>query len=89
MVYSPLEQGGLPTDGALGEIARTRGVTPMQIALAWTLRFDDMFVVAKSSRAERVTENRAAAEIELTGDELARLDAEFPAPSGPSPIEIL
>jgi len=89
MVYSPLEQGALASGGVLGEIAEARGVTPAQVALAWTLRFDDMFVVAKSSRIERVTENRAAAEIELTADELARLDSEFPPPAGPSPIEIL
>jgi diketogulonate reductase-like aldo/keto reductase len=64
-------------------------MTPAQIALAWTLRFEDMFVVAKSSHIERVTDNRAAAEIELTGEELARLDVDFPPPAGPSPIEIL
>lgn len=89
MVYSPLEQGQLPEGGALGDIATERGMTPAQIALAWTLRFEDMFVVAKSSHIERMTDNRAAAEIELTGEELARLDVDFPPPAGPSPIEIL
>ena len=36
MIYSPLEQGRLPEGGALGAIAAARGVTPMQVALAWT-----------------------------------------------------
>ena len=88
MIYSPLEQGRLPEGGALGAIAAARGVTPMQVALAWTLRQEDMFVVPKTSRIARVDENLGALDIVLTDDELAALDKAFPPPSGNAPLEI-
>ena len=88
MIYSPLEQGRLPEGGALGAIAAARGVTPMQVALAWTLRHEDMFVVPKASSIAHVDENLGALDIVLTDDELAALDAAFPPPSGDAPLEI-
>ena len=88
MIYSPLEQGRLPEGGALGAIAAARGVTPMQVALAWTLRHDDMFVVPKTSRIAHVDENLGALDITFSDDELAALDAAFPPPSGDAPLEI-
>ena len=89
MIYSPLEQGRMPKDGALGAIAAARGVTPMQVALAWTLRHPDTFVVPKASRIAHVDENLGALDIALTDDELAALDRAFPPPEGGAPLEIL
>ena len=89
MIYSPLEQGRLPEGGALGAIAATRGVTPMQVALAWVLRHEDVFVVPKASRIAHVDENLGALDIALTADELAALDEAFPPPAGAAPLEIL
>ena len=88
MIYSPLEQGRLPEGGALGAIAAERGVTPMQVALAWTLRHEDMFVVPKASRIAHVDENLGALDITLTDDELAALDTAFPPPAGDAPLEL-
>ena len=88
MIYSPLEQGRLPEGGALGAIAAERGVTPMQVALAWTLRYKDMFVVPKASRIAHVDENLGALDITLTDDELAALDTAFPPPAGDAPLEL-
>ena len=79
MIYSPLEQGRLPEGGALGTIAAARGVTPMQVALAWVLRHDDVFVVPKASRIAHVDANLGVLDIALTDDELAALDEAFPA----------
>ena len=89
MIYSPLEQGRLPEGGALGAIAAARGVTPMQVALAWVLRHEDVFVVPKASRIAHVDENLGALDIALTEDELATLDEAFPPPAGAAPLEIL
>ena len=89
MIYSPLEQGRMPAEGALGAIARTRGATPMQVALAWTLRHADTFVVPKASRIAHVDENLGALDIALTEDELAALDRDFPPPAGDAALEIL
>ena len=88
MIYSPLEQGRLPEGGALGAIAAERGVTPMQVALAWVLRHEDMFVVPKTSRIAHVDENLGALDITLTDDELAALDTAFPPPAGDAPLEL-
>ena len=89
MIYSPLEQGRMPAEGALGAIASARGMTPMQVALAWTLRHEDMFVVPKASRVAHVDENLGALDIAFTGEELATLDRAFPPPAGDAPLEIL
>ena len=89
MVYSPLEQGRLPETGALGTVAAARGVTPMQVALAWTLRHADMFVVPKASSIAHVDENLGALDIALGDDELAALDRAFPPPAGDAPLETL
>ena len=88
MIYSPLEQGRLPEGGALGAIAAERGVTRMQVALAWVLRHEDMFVVPKASRIAHVDENLGALDITLTDDELAALDTAFPPPAGDAPLEL-
>ncbi len=89
MVYSPFEQGRLTAGGALGTIAKARGAAPMQVALAWTLRHPDMFVVPKASRIAHVDENLAALDIALSAEELAALDAAFPPPPDNAPMEVL
>ena len=89
MVYSPLEQGRLPEDGALDATARKHGATAMQVALAWTLRHADAFVVPKAARIAHVEENLRALDIALDADDFAALDAAFPPPTGAAPLEVL
>ena len=89
MIYSPLEQGRLPAGGALGAIAAARGVTTMQVALAWVLRHEDVFVVPKASLIAHVDANLDALDITLSDDELAALDKDFPPPEGGASLEIL
>ncbi len=89
MIYSPLEQGRLPAGGALGAIAAARGVTTMQVALAWVLRHEDVFVVPKASLVVHVDANLGALDITLSDDELAALDKDFPPPEGGAPLELL
>jgi aryl-alcohol dehydrogenase-like predicted oxidoreductase len=60
-------------------LAAARGVTPAQLALAWILRRGDHFVpIPGTKRASRVEENAAAADIDLTDEEMAQLDAAVP-----------
>jgi diketogulonate reductase-like aldo/keto reductase len=89
MAYSPIEQGRLLTKRALTAIAKRRGATPAQIALAWLLRQPDVIVIPKAGRAEHVHENRAALDLELSSADLAELDAAFPPPRGPTALEML
>ena len=79
MAYSPVEQGRLPTSGALVEVARAHGVSPYEVALAFALR-DGAIVIPKAGSVAHVRENRAAADLVLTSDDLAALDKAFPPP---------
>ncbi|UCE02841.1 MAG: aldo/keto reductase [Candidatus Latescibacterota bacterium] len=89
MAYSPLEQGRLRETKSLRRVAARHGVTPAQVALAWTLRVDGVVTLVKAARAEHVRENAAAADIALSADDLAELDAEFPRPQRDVPLDTL
>ena len=61
------------------EIARERGCTPAQLALAWLLaQGEDVVPIPGTTRVARLEENVAAGEIALTDDDLRRLDAVAP-----------
>ncbi|WP_030255639.1 aldo/keto reductase [Streptomyces violens] len=58
----------------LGTIAQSRHTTPAQIALAWLLAQQPWIVpIPGTRRLPRLAENLAAAEVELTEDDLARI----------------
>jgi aryl-alcohol dehydrogenase-like predicted oxidoreductase len=60
------------------EIARRLDATPGQVALAWVLaQGEDIVAIPGTKRVERVEENVAAAEVELSADDLAELDGIF------------
>lgn len=57
-------------------IAEARGVSVARIALAWLLHQPAVSsVIVGAKRVEQLADNIAATEIELTGEELAKLDA--------------
>jgi diketogulonate reductase-like aldo/keto reductase len=89
MAYSPVEQGKLTNNRKLEEIAKKRSATPAQIALAWLLAMEGIIAIPKSSGAKHVEENRGAAEISLTAEELSALDKAFPRPTKRKPLEML
>ena len=61
------------------EIATAKGCTPGQLALAWVLaQGDDVVPIPGTKRAKYLEENLGAADITLTADELARIDAAAP-----------
>ena len=61
------------------EIAREQGVTPAQLALAWVMaQGDDVVPIPGTKRVRYLEENAAAAAIELSADDLSRLDEAFP-----------
>ena len=89
MAYSPVEQGRLLRSPVLAEIARRHDATPAQIALAWVLRLPNVNAIPKSNSLDHVRENAAAGDIRLTDADLADLDAAFPPPDGPEPLDVL
>ena len=60
------------------EIARAHGVTARQVALAFLTREPPLFTIPKSADPQHIRENAAAAELALSAEELARIDAAFP-----------
>lgn len=63
-------------DGTLAEIGRAHDATATQVALAWLLRLSPvMLPIPGTSSVEHLEQNTAAAAIELTDDEVARLSA--------------
>jgi len=89
MAYSPVEQGRLVRNPKLAAIAKGRGATPAQIALAWLLAQPEVIAIPKSGDRKHVEENRVAADIDLSAEELATLDKAFPRPSQRKPLEML
>jgi len=68
-------QKNLDVVARIEELARDKGVTPAQLALAWVLaRGTDIVPIPGSRRIPHLEENVAAASITLTKDELARID---------------
>jgi aryl-alcohol dehydrogenase-like predicted oxidoreductase len=65
------------------EIAAEKGVAPGQLALAWVMaQGRDIVPIPGTKRRSYLEENAAAADVELTGDELARIDEVAPIGAG-------
>lgn len=64
---------------AVRELASAKGATPGQLALAWVLaQGDDVVPIPGTKRRSYLEENAAATAVELTSDDLVRLDAIAP-----------
>ncbi len=82
--YSPRFQGenfakNLQLVDLLTKVARAKGVTAGQLALAWVLsRGDDIVAIPGTKRRAYLEENVHAGEVRLTADELTQIDAIAP-----------
>ncbi len=63
-----------PLVAALREIATGHSATPAQVALAWLVHKPNVVAIPGASSVKQLEENVAAADLLLTGDEIARLD---------------
>jgi aryl-alcohol dehydrogenase-like predicted oxidoreductase len=62
------------------ELARGKGCTPSQLALAWVLaQGDDIVPIPGTKRVRYLEENAAAVDVELTEAELAAIDEALPS----------
>ncbi len=65
------------------EIAREKGITPAQLALAWVLaQGEDIVPIPGTKRRKYLEENAAAVDVELSPEDLQRIEAELPEVSG-------
>lgn len=86
--YSPFGQDDFPEGGSaqgkvLAEIALAHGASPRQIALAFLTRKPSVFAIPKAAKAGHAQDNAGALKLELSAEDIARLDAAFPR--GPKP----
>jgi diketogulonate reductase-like aldo/keto reductase len=90
MAYSPFGHSGGPLRSrALAEVAKWRGVTPAQVALAWAMRHPQVIVIPKASSVAHMRENAAALNLELSPADLAAIDAAHPPPKRKVPLAML
>jgi aryl-alcohol dehydrogenase-like predicted oxidoreductase len=62
-----------PLLAALREIATAHDATPAQVALAWVIRRPNVVAIPGASKVSQLESNAAAADLDLTDDEDARL----------------
>jgi len=89
MAYSPLGSGQLMRDAKLKSVADKHGISPAQMAIAWTMRDPNVISIPKSVRPDRIEENLKASQITLSAQAIKDLDAAFPPPSRKMPLAML
>jgi 2,5-diketo-D-gluconate reductase A len=70
--WSPIAKGNVNDDATIQAIAAAVGRTPAQVALRWHVQRGDI-VFPKSMRAERMAENFAIFDFELSPEEMAQI----------------
>ncbi len=94
MAYCPLAQGGtlrgeLMAHPAVQAAAQAHGATPCQVLLAFLLARPGVVPIPRSSSAGHTLDNAAALDLCLTAEEQNALDKAFPAPGGPTPLDVV
>jgi len=90
MAYSPVGHGrGLLENAMLDKIAKRHDATTSQIALAWVLRQAGVIAIPKASSEKHVRDNTRSININLTKEDLAELDREFPPPKSKKSLPML
>jgi diketogulonate reductase-like aldo/keto reductase len=89
MAYSPIEQGRLIGHPVLRGIAVRHKATSAQVALAWVVSHPGVCAIPEAGTPEHVRENFGALQVVLREDDVVELDAAFPPPPRPVPLEVL
>ena len=85
--WSPIAQGAVLDDETIGKVAAAHGRTPSQVTLRWHVQRGDI-VFPKTMSPERMAENFAIFDFELSDDEVAAisgLDRGEAGRTGPNP----
>jgi len=86
--FSPRFQGenfqrNLDLVARIEELAREKGCTPAQLALAWVLRQgDDIAPIPGTKKVARLEDNVGALDVELTAEDLEQIAAALPEAAG-------
>ena len=74
VAYSPLARGAVLDDPTLTAIAADHDASAAQVALAW-LRSLDVTAIPKATSPAHIRDNWASLTVDLTAEEMARIDA--------------
>ena len=67
----------------VAEIADEKGITPAQLALAWVLaQGEELVPIPGTKRRSYLEQNAGAVDVQLTDEDLRRIEAELPAVAG-------
>ncbi len=75
IAYAPIAKGTVRERPELQDIARRHGRTEVQVALRWLIQQDRVIAIPNTSKPERLKENAAIFDFELTEDEMATISA--------------
>ena len=89
MAYSPIDQGALVADAALAAIARPRGLTAAQLALAWICSQAGVLAIPKAGTLSHLQQNLAASAVELDASERQAIETHFPPPRRKRPLAMI
>jgi diketogulonate reductase-like aldo/keto reductase len=91
MAYSPLGHNvrRLLGSAALQAVAGRHGVTPACVAIAWGLRDGNVISIPKAADLAHVRENAGAADLVLTAEDLAAIDAAHRPPARKVGLDLL
>jgi diketogulonate reductase-like aldo/keto reductase len=91
MAYSPLGHHvrKLLGSSALQAVAGRHNATPAQVAIAWGMRSGNVISIPKAADVAHVRENARAAEITLTAEDLAAIDAGHKPPKRKVALDLL
>jgi diketogulonate reductase-like aldo/keto reductase len=91
MAYSPLghQVRSLLGSAALRAVAERHNVTPAQVAIAWGLRSGHVISIPKAADPAHVRQNARAADIRLSDEDLAAIDAEHRPPKRKTALDLL
>src|SRR5256714_4817448 len=81
VAYSPIAKGRVRNDETLARIGRARGKSAAQVCLRWLVQ-QNAAAIPRTSRLERLSENIAVFDFELSADEMAEISAMAAAAAG-------
>ena len=94
MAYSPLahdekSRKKLTGSSVVSEISDRMEVSPEQLMLGFLLSKENVCAIPKASSKEHVKENADAQKLQIDEEDLASLDAHFPAPARKTSLDML
>lgn len=72
--YTPIEKGRVGRDEVVREVAEKHAATPIQIALNWLIRQPQVIAIPMSTNPDHQRENLGALEVDLSAEDVERLD---------------